>query len=329
MTSDVGPGPVGYARTVLGDRPADQLGRVNYHEHLFQISPLLPGDELDDERHSGAEAALLRSSGTASVVEATPTGLGRDPAAVARISETTGLQIIATSGAHREAHYADQPWLLELTETELSGRFLRDVVDGLPARDQPTRAEPAYDPNGRPVRAGVLKAGIDYWRITDFEHRVIASVAAAHRVSNAPVMIHLEHGSAAFEVLDLLADAGVAADAVALAHVDRNLDPGLHAELAERGAYLGYDGFARTQRWPDSMVLDCLAAAARLGAQNRILLGGDVARRSRYVSYGGMPGLSYLDERVLPRLRRLVGEPLVHAFTVANPAAWLARFSQA
>jgi predicted metal-dependent phosphotriesterase family hydrolase len=317
---------VGYARTVLGDRPADQLGRVNYHEHLFQVSPLLPGDELDDESRSGAEAAALRSSGTTCMVEATPTALGRDPSAVARISASVGLQVIATSGAHREAHYADQPWLLELTEEELSTRFVRDVLDGLPAHDQPTEAEPAYDPNGRPVRAGVLKAGIGYWQITTFERRVIASVAAAHRVSNAPVMIHLEHGSAAFEVLDLLAADGVDADAVALAHVDRNLDPGLHAELAERGAYLGYDGFARTQRWPDSMVLDCLEAAAGLGAQDRILLGGDVARRSRYLSYGGMPGLSYLDERVLPRLSRLVGESAVQAFTVANPARWLARF---
>src|SRR5690606_29546269 len=36
-------------RTVLGDVAPAELGATNYHEHLFQISPLLPGDELDDE----------------------------------------------------------------------------------------------------------------------------------------------------------------------------------------------------------------------------------------------------------------------------------------
>jgi hypothetical protein len=48
-----------------------------------------------------------------------------------------------------------------------------------------------------------------------------------------------------------------------LAHVDRNPDPGLHAELAAAGAYLGYDGMARFKYWPDSVLLDCLLRVAR------------------------------------------------------------------
>jgi 5-phospho-D-xylono-1,4-lactonase len=36
-------------RTVLGDIAPTDLGRTNYHEHLFQVTPLLAGDELDDE----------------------------------------------------------------------------------------------------------------------------------------------------------------------------------------------------------------------------------------------------------------------------------------
>ncbi len=92
-------------RTVLGDESASELGRVNYHEHLFQVSPLLPGDELEDEAASQAEAILLRSSGFDTMVDATPVGLGRNPEAVARISRATGLTVVATTGAHRDAHY--------------------------------------------------------------------------------------------------------------------------------------------------------------------------------------------------------------------------------
>ena len=58
-------------------------------------------------------------------------------------------------------------------------------------------------------------------------------------------MVHLEHGSAAFELLEVLASDEVRPEAVLLAHIDRNPDPGVHPELAA-GAYLGYDGFART-----------------------------------------------------------------------------------
>jgi 5-phospho-D-xylono-1,4-lactonase len=202
----------------------------------------------------------------------------------------------------------------------------------MPAADGPGARRLARTPSPEPVegpaspqpaRAAVVKAGIGYWSITTFEHRVLAAVAAAWHRTGAPLMVHLEDGSAAFEVLAELSAAGVPASAVALAHVDRNPDPGLHAELAAAGAYLGYDGFARSQRWPDSVLLDCLLRAAELGAGPRLLLGGDVARATRYRGYGGMPGLAYLGERVLPRLRAAAPPGLVDAALTTNPARWL------
>ena len=67
----------GQVRTTAGDVEAGTLGRVDYHEHLFQVSPLLPGDELTDEAASTTEAGLLRESGFETMVDATPTGLVR------------------------------------------------------------------------------------------------------------------------------------------------------------------------------------------------------------------------------------------------------------
>jgi phosphotriesterase-related protein len=310
-------------RTVLGDVDAAALGPTNYHEHLFQVSPLLAGEELDDEDASRAEAASLRGSGFAAMVDATPTGLGRRPAAVARISRGVGLHVVATTGAHREPHYGAGHWLLGQSEERLATRFTSDVENGLPVQDGPGPVDAAVGPTGEPVRAGVVKAGVGYWSITAFEHRVLAAAAATWHRTGAAVMVHLEHGSAAFEVLAELTRHGVPTSAVALAHVDRNPDPGLHAELAAAGAYLGYDGWARSRRWPDSVLLDCLDRSAERGAASRILLGGDVARRSRYRAYGGMPGLAYLGERVLPRWQRTAAPELVAAVLVHNPARWL------
>ena len=305
-------------RTVLGDVDPAALGTVDYHEHLFQVSPLLPGDDLDDEVASTAEAVALRTSGFSTMVDATPTGLGRDPAGLARISRATGLAVVATTGAHREEHYGSGHWLLDAPADVLADRFTADVLDGIPESDRATsglRTE---------VRAGVVKAGTGYWSISPYAHRVLEAVAATWQRTGVPVMVHLEHGSAAFEVLALLAADGVPAHAVCLAHVDRNPDPGLHAELAAAGAYLGYDGWARSQRWPDSVLLACLLAAAAAGAAERLLLGGDVARASRYRAYGGLPGLAYLGERVLPRLEREAPAGLVDLVLRTNPARWLA-----
>ncbi|MDV6270876.1 phosphotriesterase family protein [Rhodococcus globerulus] len=316
----------GSVRTVLGDVESGLLGWTNYHEHLFQVSPLLPGDELDDEQRSGDEAGLAKAGGINAMVDATPIGLGRNPEATARISAKHSLHVVATTGMHREAHYGSDHWLQDRSVEQLTALLVRDVATSMPTVDEADSNTPARGPGGSPVRAGVLKLGIGYWEITDFERRALAAVAAAHVVTNAPITIHLEYCTAAFEVLDLLRAEGVDSDAIGLAHVDRNPDPGLHADLAATGAYLGYDGFARSRNWPDSVLLDCFTRAAELGAEDRLLLGGDVARRSRYVAYGGMPGLAYLTERVVPRLERAGRLDLIESAMVRNPARWLGRF---
>ncbi|GAA4496741.1 phosphotriesterase [Actinoallomurus oryzae] len=305
-------------RTVLGDLAPADLGRTDYHEHLFQVSPLLPGDELDDEARSGAEAAELRNAGVDAMVEATPAGLGRDAFAVARIARVTGLHIVLTTGAHRREHYPGDHPLLGMDATALGALFTAELTEGVRDDAAPTVPRPDAPP------AGLLKAGIGYWSIGPFERRVLAGVSAAHRATGAPVMVHLEHGSAAFEVLESLADLGVPADRIVLAHADRNPDPGLHAELCATGAYLGYDGMARHRSWPDSTILDCLVRTAELGGADRLLLGGDVARRTRYRAYGGMPGLVYLPARFVPRLERTAGPGLVRRVLVDNPARLLA-----
>ncbi|MEO3926191.1 hypothetical protein ABGB07_20310 [Micromonosporaceae bacterium B7E4] len=319
-----------FVRTVLGDVPPELLGPTDYHEHLFQVTPLLPGDELDDEPASQTETGLLFAAGITAMVEATPVGLGRDPAAVARISAATGMRVVATTGAHREAHYGPDHPLVTAAEADLAARFRADLVDGCLVRDIGSNPETlggtavALAPDGRPVRAGLLKAGIGYWSIGSFERRVLGAVAAAHRSTGAAVMVHLEHGSAGHEVLDLLGADGVDAGRVVLAHADRNPDPGLHVELAQRGAYLGYDGMARHRERPDSALIELIAAVCGEGMAGHLLLGGDVARRSRYVGYGGMPGLAYLPDRFLPRLRAHLGPEVVRRIMVDVPARLLA-----
>lgn len=341
MTSSTSPqAPTATVRTVLGDVSPAELGRVNYHEHLFQVSGLLPGDDLDDEKRSGEELGVLRASGFEAMVDATPVGLGRRPAALARLSSLQRVRIVATTGRHRDAHYPPESWVHDATAEEWATIFVRELTVGQPdddrwyadrAADGGITASGAFEdaalaaaPDGRPVRAGLLKAAIDYWRITTGERAVLEGVAAAHTTTGAAVMVHTESCSAALEVLDLLAALGVAPRRVVIAHADRVADPHLHAEIAATGASLGYDGPGRLRNGPDQVLIDSLAGVVERGYGDRVLLGADVARASRYLSYGGMPGLGYLGERFIPRLIDRLGPEAVRGMLVDNPARFLA-----
>jgi 5-phospho-D-xylono-1,4-lactonase len=313
----------GLIRTVLGDVGPRSLGPTNYHEHLFQVSPLLPGDELDDEEKSSQEAGLLQASGFTAMVDATPLGLGHNPEGIARISAERNLSVIATTGRHREEHYGGDHWVRNLSDDTLAEAFVRDLTTGMPINEGAHLLNTAHSPEGNPVRAGILKAGIGYWSISTFEHQTLDALSVAHHNTGAPVMIHLELGTAAHEVLDLLEKSSVEPSSVALAHMDRNLDPGLHASLAERGAYLGYDGMARAKSHSDHSLLELTRLVVEKVGADKILLGGDVARASRYVAYGGMPGIQYLGERYVPRLREILGDEAMSLILVTNPAQWL------
>jgi phosphotriesterase-related protein len=296
--------------TVLGDVAATALGATNVHEHLLMRDPVLPGEELDDVGRSAQEAASLRGSGFDAVVELTPVGLGRDPDGLAEIARRSALHVVMATGVHHEGHYPAEHPVRALSGDELADLFTAELSEGI-GQDR--------------IRPGVIKVGVGYWRISPFERQVLEAAGAAHRATDAPVVCHLERGTAAFEVVDLLGAAGVRPERILLAHIDRNPDPGLHAELAAAGAYLGYDGWARPKYCPDSTLIECLIASAQGGAAERIVLGGDAARRSALRSYGGLPGLAYIGERVLPRLRRAAGDALVETVTAANPQRLLGR----
>jgi predicted metal-dependent phosphotriesterase family hydrolase len=302
-------------RTVLGDVPAAELGPCDAHEHLFLRSPLLPGEELADRDLAAAEASFLAAAGAASVVDWTPIGLGRDPLGLVEVARRSGLHVVAATGFHRQAHYPRGHWAWREPIEELRALVVADLADGIDANDCCGPRERRTE-----VRAGVVKVGAGYWHASPLERKLIEAAASAAVAAGVPVCAHSEHGTFALELVDLLLGHGVAADAIVVAHLDRNPDAVLHRAVAETGVFLQYDGPGRAKYHPDATILSLIEAVASAGHGDQLLLGGDTPRRSHLVSAGGGPGMAYPFATFLPRLRRELGDVLADRITVANPA---------
>lgn len=308
-------------RTITGDAPPQSVGRINYHEHAFQVSPLLKGDELNNLAKSSREFARLKDSGFDAYVDATPIGLGRNIKAITQLRAETGLSIIHTTGVHREAHYASSHPVTELSTSQLITLFKYEIEVGLLKDDTQLST---FHGNTSSVCAGLIKFGIGFESISKFEARALEATATVSSELGVAVMVHLESGSAAHRVLDTLESFGCDASRVALAHLDRKPETILHCELASRGAYLGHDGAGRSKYWPDSTLISLFQEVAHAGLASQILLGGDVARSSRYIEYGGTPGLEYLGLNFIPKLRQASSDAIVDQVLTTNPQSWLA-----
>jgi len=306
-------------QTVRGPVDAGDLGVVDAHEHVFLSSPFLAGEHFDDPERMYAELDLVARSGVRTVVDLTTVGLGRRPAELAEISRRSGVHVVLATGYHRDAHYTADHWVHREETGVLLEVLLTDLRTGVDGRDWRGPV-----PNPTAVRAGVVKVGASYQRMTAGERRRIEVGVEAARLTGVGLAAHCEIGTMATEMLDLAEAGGLPAGRVALAHLDRNPDPGLHGELAERGACLLYDTVGRIKYRPDSDLIGLVERMLDDGHVDRLLLGTDVGRRTMLRSYGGGPGMDVLGRDFLPRLRRHVGDEPVDRITRANPARFLA-----
>jgi len=300
--------------TVLGPIDARELGATDAHDHLFLHSPELPGQDFDDVDCAIQEVSAAARGGLKSIVEVTPIGLGRKPAGIRAVSTATGVHIVAATGYHRDAHYEDGHWVREASVELLAQRILTDLQEGMHPDDWETDAP--LDS----ARAGVIKAGASYQRISRLEERRLYAAAIGSRETGAAILVHTEVGTCGPEIVDLLTREGVRPDRIILAHLDRNPDAELHRELAGRGVWLEYDTPGRIKYRPDSQLLDLIEALVATGHQRAIMLGLDLGRRDYFRAYGGGPGLAFLMNTFVPRLRNRIGASADEMVMTGNPA---------
>jgi 5-phospho-D-xylono-1,4-lactonase len=310
--------PQASAVTVAGPLAVEALGVVDAHDHLFVRSPALRGSEIEDPELVAEEMREARATGIGTIVELTPIGLGRRPDLLRRVSAETGVHVIGATGYHRDAHYPGDHWVRGASLPVLEHRVVADLLEGMHPNDWLGEAAPDA------ARAGVIKGGASYQRVTAGEARRLEAIGAASARTGAPIVVHTEIGTCGHEILDILLAAGARPDRIGLAHLDRNPDLELHREVVSRGVAVVYDTVGRIKYRPDSILLDLIGGMVAAGHGSSILLGLDLGTRDYYRAYGGGPGLRSLMASFAPRLRRRIGDEAMEAILVGNPARLLA-----
>ncbi|MEU3028750.1 phosphotriesterase [Streptomyces incarnatus] len=289
-------------RTVLGDIRPQELGVCDAHDHLFLRSRQLPGRELDDVAAARAELEAFRAAGGAAVVQWTPHGMGRRAADLAVLSRATGVHLVCATGLHQAPHVA--PELLDGLRGRLAEVFVTELTEGIGTTG---------------VRAGLIKVAGGFHALDAHARWTMAAAAEAHHATGAPVAVHLELGTGALDVLDLLCgELGVPGDRVILGHLNRFPDPVTQRQAAASGCWLAFDGPSRSHHATDWQMPAGARALAETGFGDRLLLGGDTVTAGARSVDGG-PGMPYLLRRLRPRLAAELGTELVDRILTEHP----------
>ncbi|CAN5740330.1 phosphotriesterase-related protein [soil metagenome] len=311
-------------QTVLGPIDPSDLGVCLTHEHIWCDQRTAPRRELfgvsrstdsymrlDDEERMLCELIAFRKAGGGAIVEVTCDGWGRDLDVLARLSEASGVHIIATAGFYIEPCMPS--FVAEWTIDELADHLTNEILEGV-------------GPEAR--KPGILKSSIHRARVEGLELKGLRAVAIAQKRTGLAITTHttgarrqeIPDGLAAIEQLKILKAEGIEPNRFIAGHVDERPDIDALDELASQGAYVQFDVIDKENYLLDETRAELVADLISRGHVERLLLSHD-RNRDHEMRYSGHTGYCHIFEDFLPRLRRLgVTEAQVETMMIANPA---------
>lgn len=305
---------MGEVQTVGGRVPAEALGITLPHEHtrcvLWQIQNRWDYWQLTGEEELiTAELARFSAVGGTCLVDVTLDAIGRDPARLLRLAESSDLHLVMGCGWYRQAYYPPEARVGQRTVDDLADELVGEFRDGV---------------RGTGVRPGIIgEIGTDKPWLTGDEERVHRAVARAARRTGMAVTTHAVMSDVGLAQLRVFEEEGLDPARVVIGHADSYPDAAYHRAIIERGANLEFDflgmTFTPVERHGEPRLLRLLMHLLEAGHAGRILLSQDVCHDSQMAAYEGH-GYTYLAETFLPRLRAMgVDEATVTTLTVENP----------
>jgi predicted metal-dependent phosphotriesterase family hydrolase len=325
----------GFIQTVRGPVDPSMAGQTLMHEHATSL--VVPG-WIDDAQHDAqvelASRALEKfgqAGGNLVVDLTTIEGMAasqRDVVKMARISEESGVQIVAASAFYKDPFLPE--WVTAAELDELVELHVREATTGV---------------DGTGIRVGIFgEVGSGLHVITSSEEKCLRAIARAHRETGVPISTHCSLGTMALEQLDIFEEEGADLSKVVLGHLDLNTGDDYLDEVLARGVTIGFDTWGKESfdyvvpgsqgqgegafvKWTyqrrDQERLRALIRLLERGQERQVVLSMDITGPELFSNPQtiGLYGYAFLHEKVLPVLHAAgVRESAIDVMLRDNPA---------
>jgi phosphotriesterase-related protein len=283
--------------------------------------PLLSRHNLlfQDEDVAAAELGDFRDAGGGTIIDVTPPAMGRDVAAVKRVADESGVNVVVGTGHYVQSTHPSA--VASQSDEEIAAWMIDEVENGI---------------DGTGIRPGVIGEIGTSGEIHPDEGKCLRAAAMAQQETGLAVTVHcaIPYEKVGVEIVRLLSDAGADPERCILGHMSHTVhDLDYHRAAAATGACLQYDRFGadfvyeswgRYEEPRDSTVVAGIATLVREGLEAQIMLSHDVCYRAQLRRFGGR-GYAHVARHVVPALAAAgVSEKAIVRMTVENPARIIA-----
>lgn len=296
-------------QTVCGKIEASELGVTLAHEHLMVDLSGVRGD-MDTKFNEESDIDLIvteileaKKLGAQSVIEVSTNDMGRNVMGLKKISERTGLHIVAATGFYLDSYHPSS--IRELSAEKIAEIFLHDLKDGI---------------GDTGIKAGVIGEVASGTEMTASERNVLNAAAIAGRAFGCAVTTHCQLGTLAEEQIAIFQNHDMNLHKVILGHMDLADSMDYYREVLATGVNIGFDTVGKTAYLSDEARADNLSRLIDEGYASQIVLSEDISRKS-YMKCSGKAGYAAVLGRFIPMLKeRHVSEEMIHKMLVENPA---------
>ena len=200
-------------QTVLGPVDPSKLGFTLPHEHIFAGSagiletwPALVGGRTAFRDRVVDKLKAMKAEGVDTIVDVTPSDIGRDIRLLEDVSRRSGVQIVACTG-----HWLN-PSLTMAARTidELADFFRLEIERGI---------------DGTEIKPGVIKVATDRDGVTPFLDKALRAAARASKATGIPVTTHTYAvGRIGEKQAEIFEAEGLNPTSVCLGHSDETTD---------------------------------------------------------------------------------------------------------
>lgn len=293
--------------TVRGPISADRLGITLPHEHLFLNLFRLTrvrDQRFNDEALMIDEVRRFTEAGGGTIVELSNHGLEPNPAALRRVAEATGLNIVMGCGWYREPYY-DHAYIARRATRDLAADFVREIEAG-----EPTVGV-------RPGIIGEIGADLDY--VSPPEEKVHRAAARAHVKTGLAITTHSLESPVGLDQLDIFEEEGADLRRVIVGHAATWPDPDYHEAIARRGAYVQFDTVRGLRRYDTDQQLHLSLEFIRRGYLEQLLLSHDCCFQGHLTAFDGH-GYAYIPTRFAALLKEAgLSREQIQTLLVENP----------